>query len=143
MEASTGKNILNKIKFKCSVSSVLNKDVKQNGKNFMFDSIDETAWSSEQGNSQWINILFEEPQDVKYFNIQFQGGFAGKDLKVDVENIDNTLIHSQEFYPEDINSIQKFEFNNKIEKASKIKFKFNSSYDFFCRIIIYKLEIYS
>lgn len=33
---------------RCSVSSVLNKDVKQHGKMFMFDGLDDTAWYSDQ-----------------------------------------------------------------------------------------------
>lgn len=31
-----------------SVSSVLNKDVKQHGKTFMFDGLEDTAWYSDQ-----------------------------------------------------------------------------------------------
>lgn len=40
---------------KCSVSSVLNKDVKQHGKGFMFDGLEDTAWYSDQVN--FVNNL--------------------------------------------------------------------------------------
>lgn len=46
------------------------------------------------------------------------------------------------FYPEDTNNLQRFNLMNKI-KAKTLKFVFNQSTDFFGRIIIYNLSLYS
>lgn len=91
----------------CSVSSVLNKDVKQHGKMFMFDGLDDTAWYSDQviniiiiidqiiiliyqfylflfhsfhsqGLPQQINLLFNEPVAFRNSSrLQLQIKFQG------------------------------------------------------------------
>lgn len=43
-------SILSTVQYKSIVSSVLNKDVKQHGKNFLFDGKEDTSWSSDQVN---------------------------------------------------------------------------------------------
>nr|XP_036218163.1 nuclear receptor 2C2-associated protein isoform X1 [Bactrocera oleae] len=120
-------NLLKKLPFKCSVSSVQGKDVKQYGKQHMFDSVAETSWNSSEGTPQW-----------------FQGGFAAKTLSIHAETEDGKQILEEAFYPEDINSTQSFILNQPIEskEAVKIKFLFPSSTDFFGRIILYELEIF-
>ncbi|KAG1945696.1 nuclear receptor 2C2-associated protein [Pimephales promelas] len=64
------------------VSSVLNRDVKQFGKKFMFDSNEETCWNSDQGESQWVAFEFPQPVKVSELILQFQGGFSGKSCKL-------------------------------------------------------------
>lgn len=46
------------------------------------------------------------------------------------------------FYPEDTNKLQRFNLKNQI-KAKTFKLVFNQSTDFFGRIIIYNLSLYS
>ncbi|XP_018803128.1 PREDICTED: nuclear receptor 2C2-associated protein isoform X1 [Bactrocera latifrons] len=137
-------NLLKKLPFKCSVSSVQGKDVKLYGKQNMFDSVAETSWNSNEGTPQWIIIRFEEPQAISKFSFQFQGGFVAKTLLIHVETEDGKQILEEAFYPEDINSIQTFILNRPIKnkEAAKIKFLFPSSTDFFGRIILYELEIF-
>ncbi|CAD7076663.1 unnamed protein product [Hermetia illucens] len=134
-------DILKATKYKCSVSSVLNKDVKQFGKSFMFDGEEDTSWSSDQGQPQWITIQFEEPQTIERFRFQFQGGFAGNEGGVTIHGADGACLYDKAFYPEDINAVQMFPLDGRVEGATKVKFTFKSSTDFFGRIIVYKLEL--
>ncbi|XP_030382501.1 nuclear receptor 2C2-associated protein [Scaptodrosophila lebanonensis] len=137
-------DVLNDIGFRCSVSSVLNKETKQYGKQFMFDETEDTAWSSDEGLPQWISLSFDEPQAISGFCFQFQGGFVGQDATVLLySSEDNKLLGKEAFYPEDINSPQNFQLKHEtsVEKCSKIKFVFASSTDLFGRIIVYKLKL--
>ncbi|KAH0625884.1 hypothetical protein JD844_034239 [Phrynosoma platyrhinos] len=60
------------------VSSVLNREVKQFGKKFMFDGNEETCWNSDQGAIQWLTLGFPQTVRVSQILIQFQGGFASR-----------------------------------------------------------------
>ncbi|XP_067629537.1 nuclear receptor 2C2-associated protein [Eurosta solidaginis] len=137
-------NLLEKVEFKCSVSSVQGKDSNQYGKHHMFDSVEDTSWNSSEGTAQWVKLHFDVPQKVSGFLVQFQGGFAAKSILVHIETLDGKLILDEAFYPEDVNSTQTFylkkHVNNK--EAMKVKFFFPSSTDFYGRIILYRLEIY-
>uniref|UniRef100_A0A9J8A7X8 Nuclear receptor 2C2-associated protein n=1 Tax=Cyprinus carpio carpio TaxID=630221 RepID=A0A9J8A7X8_CYPCA len=82
------------------VSSVLNRDVRQFGKKFMFDSNEETCWNSDQGESQWVVLEFPQPVKVSELRLQFQGGFSGKSCKLEVSHLNHikqipskTMIH--------------------------------------------------
>uniref|UniRef100_A0AAQ4NWH8 Nuclear receptor 2C2-associated protein n=1 Tax=Gasterosteus aculeatus aculeatus TaxID=481459 RepID=A0AAQ4NWH8_GASAC len=68
------------------VSSVLNRDVKQYGKKFMFDCNEETCWNSDQGESQWVSLEFPRPVKVSEIKVQFQGGFSAKTCRLDVSD---------------------------------------------------------
>jgi hypothetical protein len=135
-------------KFKCTVSSTLNRDIKQNGKSFMFDDRLDTCWSSDQGNQQWVSIEFEQPVTLNAIAIQFQGGFVAKSCELIMESklvcldekLENTLF-METFYPEDINPEQSFKLNQHRENIFKLKLKFNESSDFFGRIVIYSLKL--
>lgn len=74
---------------------------------------------------------------------QFQGGFVGKCGKIDLYDTSGQQIHTQMFYPSDINQFQKFNLLQTIENISKVKVTFNESTDFFGRIIIYKFDLNS
>lgn len=113
---------------------MLNKDVKQHGKAFMFDGLDDTAWYSDQvmclflslflsfsnksvsiiqGLPQTINIVFNEPLESldlrsSQLKIKFQGGFVGSVMRVSIENSSNQNIFKKHFYPDDINDMQSF-----------------------------------
>lgn len=41
------------------VSSVLNKDSKTYGKQYLFDGSEETCWNSDAGDLQWVIVKFE------------------------------------------------------------------------------------
>ncbi|KAL7855173.1 hypothetical protein SRHO_G00173630 [Serrasalmus rhombeus] len=88
------------------VSSVLNRDVKQFGKKFMFDSNEETCWNSDQGDQQWVLLEFPALVKVSELRLQFQGGFSGKSCKLEGCRKDANLEHIVDFYPEDNNSLQ-------------------------------------
>uniref|UniRef100_A0A670Y1B7 Nuclear receptor 2C2 associated protein n=1 Tax=Pseudonaja textilis TaxID=8673 RepID=A0A670Y1B7_PSETE len=56
--------------------SVLNREVKQFGKKYMFDRNEETSWNSDQGAIQWLTMEFPQTVQASQIQIQFQGGFA-------------------------------------------------------------------
>ncbi|KAM9831835.1 nuclear receptor 2C2-associated protein [Neosynchiropus ocellatus] len=146
----------------CRVSSVLNRDVKQFGKKFMFDSNEETCWNSDQGECQWVALEFPHPVRVSRLNVQFQGGFSAKACRLEgkptrKENLlmchltivcpfspgslkteDTKDIH--QFYPEDNNSLQIFPIQE-APPVDKVKIMFENSADFFGRIIVYSLDL--
>uniref|UniRef100_A0A3B4AKG7 Nuclear receptor 2C2-associated protein n=1 Tax=Periophthalmus magnuspinnatus TaxID=409849 RepID=A0A3B4AKG7_9GOBI len=113
------------------VSSVLNRDVKQYGKKYMFDSSEETCWNSDQGEYQWVSLEFPQSVKITEIKLQFQGGFAAKSCRLEGSHMDGEVKISQ-FYPEDDNSLQISFF---------IKIIFENSTDFFGRVIVYSLDI--
>lgn len=74
--------------------------------------------------------------------IEFQGGFAGKDCHIEAGNDSKDIKKIQDFYPDDTNTVQKFKLNQSVD-GSMFRIVFNTSTDFFGRIIIYKLCMYS
>ncbi|KAL1023055.1 hypothetical protein UPYG_G00035900 [Umbra pygmaea] len=88
------------------VSSVLNRDVKQFGKKYMFDSNEETCWNSDQGDTQWVSLEFPQPVRVSELNVQFQGGFSGKTCRLEGRFRDEDMVKIIDFYPEDNSSLQ-------------------------------------
>ena len=141
--------------YTCRVSSTLNRDTKQFGKKYLFDGNNETCWNSDQvnitvfklvfsiltlqGSPQWISLEFERPVSMSALALQFQGGFCGKDCEVEVEGNTKVL----DFYPEDANKVQTFHLPEKLEAVRKIRIIFNSSSDFYGRVTLYLLELYS
>ncbi|XP_014483300.1 PREDICTED: nuclear receptor 2C2-associated protein [Dinoponera quadriceps] len=135
-------SLMKENKFECRVSSVLNKNVRSYGKKHMFDDSNETCWNSDAGTPQWVIINFEEECSLSSFEIEFQGGFAGKECYLEAGCNEKNTVVVEAFYPEDVNNLQRFNLANKI-KARTLKFVFNQSTDFFGRIIIYNLSLYS
>ncbi|XP_070541754.1 nuclear receptor 2C2-associated protein-like [Ptychodera flava] len=121
------------------VSSVLNRDVKQFGKKYMFDGNEETCWNSDQGSPQWVVLEFPYKVRIQELQIQFQGGFVGKECWIEgcCDSEDFTKI--ADFYPEDENSLQSFPVT--ADGITKMKIIFNNSTDFYGRITIYKLDV--
>uniref|UniRef100_A0A3P8NQS7 Nuclear receptor 2C2-associated protein n=1 Tax=Astatotilapia calliptera TaxID=8154 RepID=A0A3P8NQS7_ASTCA len=72
------------------VSSVLNRDVKQYGKKYMFDCNEETCWNSDQGECQWVSLEFPNSVRVSELKVQFQGGFSAKTCRL--EALDNIFL---------------------------------------------------
>jgi hypothetical protein len=60
------------------VTSVLNNDVKNYGKQNLFDGNQETCWNSDRGSPQFIAVKFNQTVRIKAIDIMFQGGFASK-----------------------------------------------------------------
>lgn len=54
------------------VSSVLNRNSKEYGKQFLTDGSDETCWSSDQGNPQWIAMRWATPFTITKIEAKFQ-----------------------------------------------------------------------
>ncbi|KAK7116679.1 nuclear receptor 2C2-associated protein-like [Littorina saxatilis] len=129
---------------KVRVSSVLNRDVKQFGKQFLFDGQDETCWNSDQGCPQFIHLEFSSPVKVSEVRIQFQGGFVGKECWIECKNCeageDASLTKICSVYSEDINSLQCFPVEPS-PPTTALRIVFNTSTDFFGRIIVYNLDI--
>lgn len=88
------------------VSSVLNRDVKQFGKKFMFDGNEETCWNSDQGSPQSVLIELPGAASVESLEIQFQGGFASREGGLWAGNDLTALKEIHKFYPSDDNSLQ-------------------------------------
>ncbi|XP_076230584.1 nuclear receptor 2C2-associated protein isoform X1 [Nomia melanderi] len=132
--------LLTQNKFECRVSSVLNKNNRSYGKKHMFDNCPETCWNSDAGTPQWIIINFEQECNVSSFEIEFQGGFVGKNCQIEIVN--QNIEYLESFFPEDKNTTQRFNLKES-KKAKTFKFIFNESSDLFGRIIIYKLSMYS
>ncbi|XP_012671047.1 nuclear receptor 2C2-associated protein isoform X2 [Clupea harengus] len=122
------------------VSSVLNRDVKQFGKKYMFDSNEETCWNSDQGDAQWVFLEFPQSVRVTELRLQFQGGFSGRTCRFHGCLQDNDFALITDFYPEDDNSLQSFPIQE-APPVHKMKIVFENSADFFGRIIIYSLDI--
>uniref|UniRef100_A0A4W6DAW4 Nuclear receptor 2C2-associated protein n=1 Tax=Lates calcarifer TaxID=8187 RepID=A0A4W6DAW4_LATCA len=88
------------------VSSVLNRDVKQYGKKYMFDCNEETCWNSDQGECQWVSLEFPQSVKLSELKVQFQGGFSAKTCRLEGCPKDGVFTVISHFYPEDNNSLQ-------------------------------------
>lgn len=126
-----------KSSFSAKVSSVLNKNVKEFGKQHLFDGREDTCWNSDQGCPQFILLSFAQPQKtISEVQVQFQGGFAGKNCHIIVNNCQKI-----EFFPEDTNKLQSFPLQ--IEDCQTLKIVFGASTDFFGRITVYQLNLFA
>ncbi|KAM8962380.1 nuclear receptor 2C2-associated protein [Pelodytes ibericus] len=121
------------------VSSVLQRDVKQYGKQFLFDQKEETCWNSDKGSTQWITLQFPHRVFVSQMHIQFQGGFSSETCLLEGSLNNAEFLKIADLYPEDINALQKFSFSE--HPVTKLKISFSKSTDFFGRIIIYHLDV--
>jgi hypothetical protein len=63
---------------RCKVSSVLDNNTSENGKDYMFDDNEDTGWSSNQGSVQFILLCFDMKYNVSELMIRSQGGFCPK-----------------------------------------------------------------
>ncbi|KAM7388461.1 hypothetical protein PAMP_024633 [Pampus punctatissimus] len=122
------------------VSSVLNRDVKQYGKKYMFDCNEETCWNSDQGECQWVSLEFPHSVRVSELKIQFQGGFSSKTCRLEgyCKNGDFTVISN--FYPEDNNSLQ-ISFILTMQRLDDYRVMLKNAVLFFLAIIIFLVDI--
>ena len=124
--------------FEVKVSSVLNRQVVEYGKMFMFDGREDTCWNSDQGTPQWIKITFDRELDISELQFMFQGGFAGKTCWVEVAKEGQDFEKLQDIYPEDVNKLQSFPMST---QAKAFKVVFADSTDFFGRITVYQMKL--
>ncbi|XP_059494439.1 nuclear receptor 2C2-associated protein [Stegostoma tigrinum] len=122
------------------VSSVLNRDVKQFGKKFLFDRNEDTCWNSDQGPSQWVLLEFPQTVRVTELQLQFQGGFTGRACRLEGGRKGSNLVKIADFYPEDTNCLQRFSIHEE-SVTDRLKIIFEESTDFFGRIVIYHLDV--
>ena len=122
---------------KLKVSSVLNRDVKQFGKQHLLDGDEETCWNSEQGKNQSISIQFK--CDVKIHEVQFkfQGGFSAG--LICIENTEKGF--AIETHMKDNSELQKAQFGQIISADAKLNITLKKCTDTFGRITIYKMNI--
>ncbi|KFP70476.1 Nuclear receptor 2C2-associated protein, partial [Acanthisitta chloris] len=120
------------------VSSVLNRDVKQFGKQHMFDSSEETCWNSDQGTSQWVTLDFPRAVKVSELHIQFQGGFSSRLCTLEGCRTGEELVKISDLYPQDTHAMQ---ISFAMLVLDKLKITFENSTDFFGRIVVYHLGV--
>lgn len=128
--------LADKSTFTAKVSSVLNKNVKEFGKKFLFDGREDTCWNSDQGSPQFVAISFSAPQTITKLEIQFQGGFVGTQCYLLINDCEANKV---EFFPEDSNKLQTFPVN--LVGCQNLKIVFGGSTDFFGRVTIYQLKL--
>ena len=129
--------------FEVKVSSVLNRQVTEYGKLFMFDGREDTCWNSDQGTPQWIRISFASVKHITKLKLMFQGGFAGKNCWIEVSNGESeTFEKLQDIYPEDTNKLQAFDIIQGHVPCKAFKIVFFDSTDFFGRITVYQMKLF-
>lgn len=121
------------------VSSVLNRNSRQFGKQHLFDQNEETCWNSDQGPSQWVILEFPQRIRVSQVQIQFQGGFSSRRGCLEGSLESEALSKIVDFYPEDNNSIQTFSVP--AAEMDRLKVTFEDTTDFFGRVVIYHLRV--
>ena len=149
------------------MSSVLNRDVKQFGKKFMFDGDEETCWNSDKGSPQSVTLELPSAACVGRLEIRFQGGFTCREGILLAGQEAHTLKEIQKFYPSDDNTLQvsytssslapqerknalyKFLINylksfaiDSRERNRYYRILFNDSTDFYGRTVVYHLQLY-
>ncbi|KAF9411637.1 Nuclear receptor 2C2-associated protein, partial [Podila epigama] len=124
------------------VSSVLNRDHAQYGKQNMIDDDWETCWNSDHGTPQFVIIDFGRKVVIETVELMFQGGFAGNPCLLQAWSEKGMFVTMTKVYPDDINQSQFFTIPEADRKeTSRMKIVFEKSTDFFGRVTVYKLEI--
>ena len=119
-----------------SVSSVLQKKHRENGKKHLYDDKPETCWNSDQGLPQHIVVKYGEQKTIDKFSILSQGGFCPRQINL---YFDDVLFDSYE--GEDINIEQSFTLKEKSPPFNNVKLEFTASTDFYGRVTIYELKL--
>ena len=129
--------------FEVKVSTVLNRQVTEYGKLYMFDGREDTCWNSDQGTPQWIRISFDSVKDITQLQLMFQGGFAGNTCWIEISRSENDEFEKlQDIYPEDTNKLQTFQIKSDGVSCKAFKIVFANSTDFFGRITIYQMKLF-
>eukprot|EP01088_Endostelium_zonatum_P004684 TRINITY_DN15993_c0_g1_i1.p1 TRINITY_DN15993_c0_g1~~TRINITY_DN15993_c0_g1_i1.p1 ORF type:complete len:116 (+),score=18.03 TRINITY_DN15993_c0_g1_i1:209-556(+) len=105
----------------------------------------ETCWNSHQGSPQSILLAWNnELVSVSKLVFVFQGGFVGKDCKLEVYGKTNDKPEDHwrdggEINLEDNNREQTFSVS--LTDVKRLKIIFQKSTDFYGRVTLYKLDI--
>ena len=133
------------------VSSVLNKDSKLYGKQYLVDDSLETCWNSApvgEQQRQWIDIALNEQHLSNHtteLQIMFQGGFGSS--RIDVMGLPVDMNDSKKWipistvYPDNSNALQMFDIGA-VSANSRLRLMFRDFHDEFSRLIVYKLQMY-
>ncbi|KAI8615173.1 nuclear receptor 2C2-associated protein-like protein [Chytriomyces sp. MP71] len=135
---------------KIKVSSTLNKDVKNFGKQFLTDGSNETCWNSEAGPNQWIIVDFVQPVSLTQVGLMFQGGFSAAQVHVFHTSTSPLPAASPDWiplttvYPTDSNAPQSFDLASGLssECIRSLKVVFADASDTYGRIILYGFDLY-
>ncbi|KAI9595764.1 hypothetical protein BDF19DRAFT_413235 [Syncephalis fuscata] len=137
------------------VSSVLNRDTTNYGKQNLTDGSEETCWNSDQQCPQYIALDFGRSVKPDTIYLMFQGGFVGRVARILVASVISTdtttttigpYTDLTSIYPEDINALQisfftLFKLPVQDAPIQRMKIIFDESSDHYGRITIYRLEI--
>ena len=141
------------------VSSVLGGNVREYGKQRLFDPSPDSCWNSEQGSPQCISLTFRCPVDVAHLRLAFQGGFVGRPCEVALQREGGSKWEAYDvFDTRDDNSAQTFHcsraFPSTAEEEGRAtaaalpcrgvvgcRLRFPASTDFFGRVTVYSLDL--
>jgi len=131
--------------FKHKASSVLNRSSEFKSEH-MFNDDDITCWNSDQGTPQFVLFDFLEAVLVSEIRVMFQGGFVGREGKVEVGNSMDALVEVASMDEvEDSNSLQCFAISSSSSSKDAwcryLRIFFPCSTDFYGRVTIYKLQV--
>lgn len=122
---------------KLRVSSVLNRDVKQFGKQYLLDGDEETCWNSEQGKNQSISIQFKCDVRINEVQFKFQGGFSAGLISIE----DSEKGVAIETHMKDNSELQKAQFGQILSTNAKLNITLKKCTDTFGRITVYTMNI--
>lgn len=123
------------------VSSVFGKDTRSYGKQFLLDGNEETCWHSDGSAPHWIQVTFKRAAQLNSISFMFQGGFAPKTIRINVQRDKQWLDLPCVFYPENSNRWQHFECpSNDQVVGETYRLIFEESTDFYGRIVVYGLQ---
>lgn len=133
----------------CARLTCLVRSIAPSHQQYLTDGNDETCWNSDQGSPQHIVLEFEKQVVVQEIQLVFQGGFAGKKCSLRCPKGDILTADSKEswesvldFEPEDSGMLQTFRIDLKSQRyARQVMLLFESSTDFYGRLIVYKLDL--
>lgn len=95
-----------------------------------------------QGECQWILCNFKTTFQLTKLDIQFQGGFASKQILIEFFDDNNICVHQTTVYPEDNNLLQKFvDIHSNGLFSRRIKLTLSHCTDMFGRVIVYGLQL--
>lgn len=130
---------------KCKASSVLDGKKCYRASNVLDYANATSCWNSAaHGLPQILRIEFPARVNVDRIQMCFQGGFVGKDMNVYVqyENDQKYVSIAQEFEVDDSNDVQSFDLmNNDAHGILGLQLVFQSSFDFYGRITMYRLDL--
>ncbi|KAI8056616.1 hypothetical protein BDF22DRAFT_667130 [Syncephalis plumigaleata] len=114
------------------VSSVLNRDTANYGKQHLIDGSEETCWNSDQQSPQYIALDFGRAVRPDTLQLMFQGGFVGSITRVLGAAI-TTMDGATKLEP--------FKLPALAAPIQRMKIIFDQSSDHYGRITVYRLEI--